>query len=388
MQINFIRIKQLIYLILVLFFLLLFLRKVIPLQMDFSDYGWRSGDWLINYSQGFIRRGLFGELSLKIYENLGIEPLLSIYFFKIFCYVVFCSLILFLCLKRKLGVFELVLIASPWALLFELYEPGGSGRKEILLFAVYMIFISLKDRYPYEKKKTFQQWSFWFLICALPIMVLMHEGLFFFYLFIPLFMLLRGESYKDISSQFLLPFFISFIIFLGLYLFFLGNKDIGLQICQSVEKFNQNGQIKCDPFLILESKEYVIHSGFYKTFIPLFSLMLAPLFFYARVALAPSTFKKIIRFCPFVILFTFVLYAVAIDWGRWIHITGVLLFICILANKSSYNVTLIRSLSSYLIAGVFIVFYIFYWKLPLTIGSKKIFSWGENSFFNAVSTIF
>ncbi len=44
----------------------------------FYDQGWTVGEWLISYSGGFVRRGLFGSLIFKISEITKLNPILFV----------------------------------------------------------------------------------------------------------------------------------------------------------------------------------------------------------------------------------------------------------------------------------------------------------------------
>ena len=58
-------------------FLIFYLIEVIHYQQSFAFHPWIAGDWLINYSNGFIRRGLLGAVIDK-YSDVFNRPLLSL----------------------------------------------------------------------------------------------------------------------------------------------------------------------------------------------------------------------------------------------------------------------------------------------------------------------
>lgn len=97
-------------------------------------YPWRTGDWMINYSGGFIRRGLLGQGFLWLWHTTHWPPTLVMTLFQLACYGLF-----FLFAYRLLagapepGRYAL-LVFSPAIFLFHIYDPHGGFRKEILVY--------------------------------------------------------------------------------------------------------------------------------------------------------------------------------------------------------------------------------------------------------------
>jgi len=97
------------------------------------------GDYLINYTAGFVRRGLPGEvifLSARLL-HLGVSSLPLLAFFM--QVIIFTSLLCFLFVLTRGVRFTYALAAlllSPATLAFGLLNPSEGMRKEILLYAV------------------------------------------------------------------------------------------------------------------------------------------------------------------------------------------------------------------------------------------------------------
>src|ERR1051325_2893527 len=51
-----------------------YLFLIVGVQHLASSSAWITGDWLINYSNGFMRRGLIGEISRQLYYAAGVDP--------------------------------------------------------------------------------------------------------------------------------------------------------------------------------------------------------------------------------------------------------------------------------------------------------------------------
>ena len=113
------------------------------IQHNYYLYGWSTGDWLINYSAGFNRRGLIGELVMGIHRWLEVNPVSVVLKLRTLLYqIIFVSFML-IAVKKRLGFAELVLAAAPWGFMFVINDELAIARKEITLIACLSIFILL-----------------------------------------------------------------------------------------------------------------------------------------------------------------------------------------------------------------------------------------------------
>lgn len=64
---------------------------------------------LINYSDGFIRRGLWGEIIKKLHISLNIDVLIFIKYFTLLCYITFCAYMIYLFKRHNISIFFLLL---------------------------------------------------------------------------------------------------------------------------------------------------------------------------------------------------------------------------------------------------------------------------------------
>jgi len=123
-------------------------------QVKDGGHPWQTGDWLINYQSGFVRRGLLGELILNLSRFTGLDILwltfsiqVFIFFIMLFYHfhIVRCALHSEQNLEfRKLSI----LLLSPAGVLFCLYELDFSLRKEVIGLALinWMYFYRLSAR--------------------------------------------------------------------------------------------------------------------------------------------------------------------------------------------------------------------------------------------------
>ena len=95
---------------------------------------WAYNNLFINYSAGFVRRGLLGETFLIINKIYNISPL--DFFPKVLFILYFTQLIIFFKLVykfRKYNLFVTFLILSPSLLLFNIYEVNVALSKDIFI---------------------------------------------------------------------------------------------------------------------------------------------------------------------------------------------------------------------------------------------------------------
>ena len=99
---------------------------------------WQSGDWLINYSDGFTRRGLSGEVILFLARLTGSDLLLILTCFQLAIIGIFLFnlnaiyQVFWFRLCNSNPRFYMFLLLSPSGLLFLLENPNGNFRKEII----------------------------------------------------------------------------------------------------------------------------------------------------------------------------------------------------------------------------------------------------------------
>src|SRR5258706_3328922 len=112
--------------------ILLFISFVgFSLYVDLGKDAWIYGDWIINYSSGFVRRGLIGSIILS---QSVISPPSALATIHVSFYATFTMLLLFQFCPYRHDLLMMTLLFSPLGLLFFVYNHYAIGRKEILLF--------------------------------------------------------------------------------------------------------------------------------------------------------------------------------------------------------------------------------------------------------------
>jgi hypothetical protein len=354
-----------------LLFLCAYFIKVSALQISFSEDPWITGDWLINYSGGFVRRGLLGEIILRLSTHFLMPPQQLVIALKIFFYAVFCVSIFLLAVKNGFGLIELILFFSPWSIIFDLNDPLGSGRKELLLLSVFAVY-ALAIRFDTSNNTQLRKkWSFWFLLITLPVLTLTHEGLFFFYQYFLIFNFLNKKTDRVNLLAVAIPYLISLIVLLVLITSYQGTSGFADQICASLIGLGVDKELCSGAIYYLPGYAYSTHIGFYKNYLPTALLTLVSLMCYGISVLKVKGNNFLIQNIVLVIP-TLPLYFVAADWGRWIHITALLIFISIIGAREFYRVKFseIPPIVIFFICVTPYV-YVFHWKLPHFIGEYR-----------------
>lgn len=151
------------------------------------------GDWLINYSAGFVRRGLMGSIILEISNATDIRPALIVAILKILSYCAIYISAIYIILKAKIfKIAHAFLFTYQSSFMFPLLDFRGSGRKEILLLALFSIF-SIKN----EKK--LKNFSLALLSILFLLLTFFHDALFWFY---PLTLLSLSKIFPNKNLSF------------------------------------------------------------------------------------------------------------------------------------------------------------------------------------------
>jgi len=338
---NYIKNNKLIFFLLICFFY----NSVQIYQFATDKYSYQYGDWLINYSNGFVRRGLGGEIiyyfSYFFNKNIQIGYfvilifLLGLFYYKSFTFIS----------NINFNFFIIFLFFSPLLFLFFTLNHKAGVRKEILL---YIYFIFLLNSLCKKNIKNIN----WKYIILFPILLLVHEGLFFFVPFI-IFVFLSivdKKNYKTIAFQ--LIFFILLISCIQLLTFiFQGDANSAKVICDSLKQYAYQNcrDVGGISWLTADFNIYInqtlnahdikgylywlinIIYGFFPLLIFFFSNHFS---FNKKNYLINSLNIKIINFIIIflIILFFFMipLFLLAIDWGRWLSIIYHLFFFTII----------------------------------------------------------
>lgn len=332
------------------------------LKYNFHNY--KTGDWLINYDHGFVRRGFVGTLfigAVKIFNLSSSGLTWAIFAVQNIFYILIFYFIQKIYLLNKINYFTLVLFFSPAYILFPYYDFAGGYRKEIITFLAFTILT-------YQLcKQTKSPKMIWISLVLYIIAILSHETAIFslpFFLFVILKIKQSNLLTVEKTNKFLILFTASASI--GFVTSILSSLDVEKNITivhNTCEYFLNLGYDKkiCETAFIWILMPFSEHlndriSSIYSAITInslLFFISILPVFFSNWIKKKENKLIVIIG-----IIFISPLFIISHDWGRWIHIYIFFLFTIILAdtNKNKYKTKIIPIF--------FVIGYLFLWSLP------------------------
>ena len=213
-------------------------------------YSYVLQEWLINYSQGFIRRGLPGTIFLFLVEEYNINIYKVIQGFS-YCTFLLFSTIYLVKVRQSKKILDweslIVVLFLPSLILFAINDLNVIGRKEFLFFfglLINLFFVSQTTRKFQISKDTANNYCYNLFFCynllSIPT-ALTHEGILFLALplniIITLNFLNLTFSKKEVWLRTLIIYlptlFICFVC-----LIFKGNESTALGICQSWQEYS------------------------------------------------------------------------------------------------------------------------------------------------------
>jgi len=166
-------------------------------------------EWLINYSGGFTRRGLGGELAILFSNLFDITLRKSIFLIQATIHSSYLLLIYFYFRNLKLNVLQLFAIYAPIFLLYPLAELEALGRKEVILFLFFLTTIYFSQK-KYDSKIINSQIFF-----VTPIICLLWEQIVLFFPFFCVILIIKNnlKNFKEVFRKLSVIFFPSIITF-------------------------------------------------------------------------------------------------------------------------------------------------------------------------------
>jgi len=333
---------------------------------------WTYSEVHLNYSSGFIRRGLFGEIILFL-NSLGIKSRES--FSTIFFIFYLFNAFVFLNILKKFTNniwFYIFFTFNPAFILFSFYDLGGYARSE-----VFGIFLILLHSYIYQniflKKINFKFYYFFYYLILYPsilVSFLLHEINIFFIIF-HLITTYRIIKLSDkINLKKILIFFIPLMLLASVF-FWTFTQKLSHSMLESIFGTltdNKNISIWIWEALLTPISERSEFSYMAKPFlnviyyVSIFIFYLVPILFFLN-NLTRDTVSKSILLILSIIPFLF-LFIIARDWGRWMHIILMIIF-CFYSQyiyKMPINIKFKKNHKIYLI--IFFIFQIFFTRIP------------------------
>lgn len=357
-----------------------FIRRVLPFYLlsiftitilySFYNYlihqPYTIGDWLINYQGGFVRRGFIGEVVYFLSKLTAINPGQLVVLLHAFFYAIFFIFSYLILIKQENLQPYILLIFSPFIFIFQIYDYGGGYRKELIYLAI-MAFTVWSS---YLHKRTFEK-IFFITVLFYPLVILSHEILAIFLPFLLSVYFLRA----DINLKKIIPLVL--ILLISCFAFILsvlykGNIETVESIFQSLVLKNykiDGGSISwldknTDYALYFTQKRIKEYNYMVKVFFALVFVMVAFIPIFKNIF---ELFKNKLVFILMTTSFlgTCALSMIAIDWGRWIYILAVSLFLLTLTYNKGRKLNFAPDKKIYLI--IFSMLYFSIWSIPHTI---------------------
>ena len=320
--------------------LILFLTVYYLMALNIVNTNNAIAEWLINYQGGFVRRGLLGELIYQISLFFKLNLRFSFLILQILLYLTYYYLIYKVLQNIKFNYLILVTIFSPLFILFPIAELEALGRKEVLIFII--LILSANMFFNNKNNDT----ALFFISILFPILLLIFEtSLFYSFFFISIILISLKEFNKKI---FIKLFFYSIPTLIVIFLLIFNphtTRDTEI-MCDALKKIGENCGMPT--FFLSKNIGYHIQEVNWKIehilryliifilgFVPFLILINNSHFNEIKVN---KSLKKIslINFILIPTLISFVMLFIAVDSGRWIHISytcSIIIYFVMLKNE-------------------------------------------------------
>jgi hypothetical protein len=304
--------------------------------------GYAVGDWMINYEDGgFKRRGLSGTCIMFLSRMTGVYVGKIIFFINIFCYILFGFQCIYLWSKKRWKIDNFIVLLLPTSLFFIINDEYAVGRKETLLYVMYMFFLIVLNKY----KSINWKWTAFFTIVLL-FTLLLHELVLFYFPYFLIVVYVNDKINKEKIEYIKYITFTSVIILSSLIIFLFGGdlnqgntwlilKNYGLSkdvmygiLSWPKEGFGAN-KLNALPF----AKEH----NYITYIIPFIITYSVFIISFLRIDLLKKIKKEFLFLIIGEFIFTLPLFYLTIDWGRWIHIHTIMLLLTFFYFTSQNN---------------------------------------------------
>ena len=273
---------------------------------------WTTSEWLINYQGGFTRRGLVGEILVQINSFLNFEIRNLVFIFEIILLSTYYFYIINFFKKVEFSPLLILIIFSPLSFLFPITETEAIARKEVLLFCVYLLYLS-------SILKGNQKLTYLILLIGLPIINLVWDGnIFYISFFVYTFFVSKIKIDKKEVTIFLIsliPYLISFIILITTK----SNEQMLEEMCKAINE-PCFGAMNFLDYTFKDQMNYGLSRlkiVYLMRYLFIFIICFSPflLILYDQKSKTEIFFGYIASIMP-----TFIFLYISFDWGRYLNI--------------------------------------------------------------------
>ena len=285
-------------------------------------------DWLINYSGGFTKRGIIGQISIFFSRLFDLDLRFVIFIFQAVAVAIYFLLIYLFLKNVKCERLLLLALFTPIFLLYPVAEIEVLARKEVFIFIILLAYTFI----PSNLKNLYT-------LIFLTIGILIWEPLIFF---IPFWFAIDiiNNKIEKIDFKFFKKILFYFpAIFIAFYIAFNPlSEEHWLKMVNVLQNdFNEACYMSCGLLLTkktiyqhfqadLEKYSFEVLLRYFLFYLigfgPLFILLIN-----SKIKEKKIFFFKIFKnmFLPYLILLSpvIVLFAMGYDWGRWVNISYV-----------------------------------------------------------------
>ena len=328
-------------------------------------------EWIINYSGGFTKRGIIGQICVNFSNFFGLTLRDSILIFQIFIIAIYFLSLYFFFKDLKMNKIMILAIFTPIFILYPVAEIEVLGRKEVFIFCFYLAYLNIKN---YKTKIIYK-------IILLPLTVLIWEPVIFFFHFwlvIDIFdnkLKKLNPNFFSIISTFIPAILVAIFIILNP----ISADGHSLMVDYLKINFNETCFMSCallrDKASVYEQFTANFSSYSFVVFFRYFLIILigfGPLIILSKYSKVVENkiifFKNFNNFLvPLIIMFVpiLLLFAMGYDWGRWVNISYVffslLYFSLLKKNLIELDKNVIKNKLSFLLnKKIFTIFFIIF----------------------------
>jgi len=312
---------------------------------------WAMADWLINYSGGFVRRGLTGQLALTASKSaltlahLHLSPFVTILALQYLLYAAILLAVWKLLRHIRWTTWIIALVFSPATLAFPVLDPSFAFRKDILFLAELALLLLLLRRHPVPtggpapstrppSRNIPDLWIALYLCAATTACILSHEGL---VVYVPYLLAALAIALHDLRRSILIavPTALCSLAAAVLASRFPGTLRTSQTVCNSLGfTFSQAPGSFCSGAIAYLSRDstyaraqvlQVVASEHYATLMPRLALLSLLPILLAAAALwrVPNLRRDLLTLAVAALLSiaaSTLLFLYGTDWTRWIYL--------------------------------------------------------------------
>lgn len=316
----------------------------------------QTADWLINYADGFVRRGLFGEIFLAVAPDGG-AGLWTLFVIQALLYAVVFAFAVWVLRRGDFSWSIIALVCGPAALGFFGWDPQAGFRKEVLAYVSLSLLVWALAA-AHRRATALILAALSFVVFVLAVFSWETSALF---LPVYAYLLIRGNDDAQLSTLVRRVLAGAFVLVgalgLGLGTLFHGSVETARAICDVVRDHGFTRADLCSGAIDaigwtseFTLNEVAVRYPLYLGYLPLAVLAVIPV-------LTTPWFRRNWIWALVVAAAFVPLFVIVTDYGRWINMIVMALLFCIAAGPAQQAVS---RAWNWLAAILFVVL----WGLP------------------------